>query len=76
MADQPVKWYWKTSTLVTVVLFVGPLALPLVWFNSRYSRQMKMIITVIVAIASYFLWKFTVVSLRQLQDISKQLSGY
>lgn len=51
----PRKWYWKTSTLVIAVLSVGPLALPLVWFNPHLSRTQKIIYTVIMAGVSYFL---------------------
>ena len=48
----PVKpktpWYAKTSLLVRSFLTVGPLALPLVWFNPAFSMRKKIIITVIV----------------------------
>ncbi len=51
----PKKWYWKTSTLIIAVLSVGPLALPLVWFNPHLSRKKKVIYTMIMAVVSYFL---------------------
>ena len=31
------KWYFSTSTVVIVLLCVGPLGLPLVWFHPNYK---------------------------------------
>lgn len=42
------KWYLRTSSVVLAVLFVGPFALPLVWFNPRYKLATKAIVTVAV----------------------------
>ena len=53
-----VKWYFKSYWIVTIFLSIGPLsplALPLVWFNPRFSRKTKVIITIVVLILSYYL---------------------
>ena len=42
------KWYFSTSVIVVALLCIGPLALPLVWFNPRYKAITKFIVTVIV----------------------------
>ncbi len=42
------KWYLTTPSVVIALLCVGPLGLPLVWFNSRYKPATRLIITVIV----------------------------
>ena len=42
------KWYFTTPSVVIALLCVGPLALPLVWFNPRYKLATRLIITVIV----------------------------
>jgi predicted nucleic acid-binding Zn ribbon protein len=42
------KWYFSTSAVVIALLIVGPLALPLVWFNPRYKITTKVVVTVIV----------------------------
>lgn len=52
---EPQKWYFKTSTLVTAFLFVGPLALALVWINPRFSPKAKIVISVITVILTYYL---------------------
>jgi len=49
------KWYFKTSMLIIAFLCVGPLALPLVWFNPRFSKRSKVIISIIVIILTYYL---------------------
>lgn len=45
---QKTKWYYTTSVVVIALLVVGPLALPLVWFNPRYKIITKLVVTVIV----------------------------
>jgi len=51
----PVKWYYKNSTIIVALMFVGPLALPLVWKNPQYKQNVKIAITVIVIIVTVFL---------------------
>jgi sterol desaturase/sphingolipid hydroxylase (fatty acid hydroxylase superfamily) len=42
------KWYFTTSFVVIAILCVGPLALPLVWFNPRYKAVTKLVVTIAV----------------------------
>ena len=42
------KWYFNTSTVVIGLLCLGPLVLPMVWFNPRYKTVTKFVVTVIV----------------------------
>ena len=42
------KWYFSTSTVVTALLCLGPLALPHVWFNPCYRIVTKLIVTIVV----------------------------
>ncbi len=46
------KWYYSTSAVVTGLLMLGPFALPLVWFNPRYTRLTKAVITVLILVVS------------------------
>ena len=39
------KWHQSTGALVVVFLTVGPLAIPLVWTNRRYSLGVKIALT-------------------------------
>jgi predicted nucleic acid-binding Zn ribbon protein len=42
------KWYFATSAVVIALLVLGPLALPLVWFNPRYKTITKLVVTGLV----------------------------
>ena len=42
------KWYFTTANIVIAFLFVGPFALPFVWFHPHYKKTTKIIVTVIV----------------------------
>ena len=33
------QWYFNTSNIVIAFLFIGPFALPLVWFHPRYKKK-------------------------------------
>jgi len=65
---QETKWYFKTSWIVIAFLCVGPLALPLVWFNPRFSRKTKIIVTIITIILSWCLSSLLINSLRSLKQ--------
>lgn len=49
------KWYFRTSTLIVGFLIVGPLILPLVWVNPRYSWTKKIVISAIILVISLVL---------------------
>ena len=65
------KWYLKTNMLIIAFFCAGPLALPLLWLNPRFSRNRKTSVTVIVIILSYFLAAITIKSLRSILDYYK-----
>jgi uncharacterized membrane protein YvbJ len=44
------KWYYTTYVVVIAILCIGPLALPLVWFNPRYKIITRAVITVVVIV--------------------------
>jgi hypothetical protein len=46
--DTATKWYFATTFVVIALLCVGPLALPLVWFNPRATMATKLIVTALV----------------------------
>ena len=53
------KWYFNSSTVVIAILCVGPVALPLVWFNPKYKMNTKIIVSVVVVIVSILLYYLT-----------------
>ena len=67
------KWYFRASSLVIAFLCVGPFALPLLWFNPRFSRKTKIIISVIVIILSYYLGILFADSLKTINSYYKMI---
>jgi hypothetical protein len=73
--DKPqVKWYFKTSFLVTAFLCVGPLVLPLFCFNPRFSRKTKIIVSAIVIILSYLLIVATLESFKLIEKYYQEMN--
>jgi len=58
------KWYFKTWSLVASFLCLGPFMLPLVWANPRFSKKLKAVISVVVAVVTFMLTEFFVKSLK------------
>lgn len=52
------KWYFSNFIVVIAILSFGPLALPLVWFHPHYKRITKIIVSVLVIVAT--LWCLSV----------------
>ncbi len=71
--NEKMKWYQTTTTLVIALLSVGPLALPLVWMNPKFSTSKKVLWTVITLSATYFLVQFTVDSASKIMEQYKAL---
>lgn len=63
---QDPKWYFKTWSLVVSFLCVGPFMLPLVWANPRFSKQLKIIITVVVLVITYILTEYLLKSVKSI----------
>jgi hypothetical protein len=46
--DGDLKWYHRNSSVIISLVLIGPLALPLVWFNPKYSMATKVVVTILV----------------------------
>ncbi len=55
-----VKWYHSNWTIIAGILCVGPLALPLVWFNPRLSATTKIVVSLFVIVGTILLCYATV----------------
>ena len=75
MSEQPaqVKWYWKTYTLVIIILSAAPLALPLVWYNPRFSRKGKWIWTAVIIVMAYVEYVLTAASFKLFSSQYEQI---
>ena len=65
---QETKWYFRTTWLVIAFLCIGPLALPMVWFNPRFGWKTKITVTIIVIVVTYFLWILVGNSLKSIKQ--------
>ncbi|MFA4991400.1 MAG: zinc ribbon domain-containing protein [Candidatus Omnitrophota bacterium] len=65
---EKVKWYFSVYWVIIGFLCVGPLALPLVWFNPRFSVKTKIIVTMAAIVLSYFIWLAVDKSLKTLDS--------
>ena len=70
---EPQKWYLRTSMLVLAFLVVGPLALPLVWINPRFSSKTKIIISLITVILTWWLVAVSVQSIKSITEYYKMI---
>ncbi len=66
-------WYFRTGTVVSAILCLSVLALPLVWFNPWYSRKVKVVVTLIVAVVTYLLYQAMAQVLQSLQAYYQNL---
>ncbi len=76
LAAQPVakaRWYNKTSTIFVGFLVLGPLVLPLVWTNPRYSQQKKIIVSALIIAATILMVYAAGAMMKQMQDQYKML---
>jgi lipopolysaccharide export LptBFGC system permease protein LptF len=64
MEEKKEKWYFQLKFLIIAVFCVGPLAIPLLWRNPRYSIRTKIITSVIILLLTYVL---TVVFAKELK---------
>ncbi len=64
---QKIPWYLNKSSVVIGFLVVGPVStLPLIWANKRMSQGVKIFWTMIVLIATLFLFKIMIDQFNQL----------
>ena len=66
--SQVERWYFKTAFVVSSFLFVGPLALPFVWWNPRYSIKTKIIVTFITLFFTLIFGMLVYVAVKALVD--------
>ena len=66
-------WYFKNTIVVLAFLTVGPLALPLLWFNPRYGRWTKWILTAVILALTYYLTIATAAAFKNIQSSYQQV---
>lgn len=67
------KWHQSTSLTIIALLCVGPLALPLVWFNPHYKPAVKLVVTIVVVVLTIVLYYLTTMVSSKLMEQMKEL---
>ena len=69
------KWYFSNGMVILGLISLGPLALPLVWFNPKYNLAIKAVVS--IAVIALSIWFYILVQ-NMYQDLMKQLKdlGY
>jgi len=61
-------WYYSTTALVIGFLCIGPLVLPLLWINPRYNVRIKIIVSVVMLLLTYYFVKALNSTFQSLQE--------
>ena len=75
LEDERTQWYFRKSFIIIAVLFVGPLALPLIWWRPQTSWAWKIGLTIAILVLSWILFQTTMESIRTLKEYYKLLEG-
>jgi hypothetical protein len=75
LADEKLQWYFRKSFIIIAICFVGPLALPLIWWRPQTSRAWKIGLTIGILGLSWILVQATMESIRTLKEYSKLIEG-
>jgi len=67
------KWYFKNHILIVAFLCIGPFMLPLVFFNPRFNKTQKIIITSTITVLSFVLGVVFVNSLKTVFSYYEEL---
>jgi hypothetical protein len=67
-AERPaVKLYLRVWFVVVMLLSVGPLALPLLWLSPAFKLRWKIIVTIFVAVMTFWTWQLSVTAWQRIQ---------
>ncbi len=66
------KWYYSTSAVAIGLVTLGPLALPLVWKNPKYTVPAKVAVTIVVIVVTIFLCYYVG---RMYQEVINQMNA-
>jgi uncharacterized membrane protein YvbJ len=75
-AANKLPWYFGNVFLIIMLLSIGPLALPIVWFHPTMTRKSKIGITIITLVVTYLLYLLTAMAMRKLYEILDALGGF
>ena len=76
-SESVTKWRHSTYAVVFGLGTLGPFALPLVWFNPRYTRLRKIALTaVVLALTIVLIYALVLVGVRLIEQIRELTNIY
>jgi len=74
--DEKVKWYLRPVAVLILLFFVlGPFGLPLLYKSPKFSKALKIILTVLVTIYTFYLIYASFEIGREVYRKMKELQG-
>ena len=70
---EELPWYFKTTTIVTVILCAGPFGLPLIWWHPKISVTSKILWTVIITALTVIVYHAMVKSIESIFELYQML---
>ncbi|MFC1509953.1 zinc ribbon domain-containing protein [Candidatus Omnitrophota bacterium] len=74
-SEKKLPWYFRKSVIIIALCFIGPLALPLIWFRPKTSRGWKIGLTLVILILSWIMLHATMESLSTLKEYYELIEG-
>jgi len=68
------KWYFRPMWIFIIFLCIGPLVLPLIIINPNFNRKRKILLSILIILASYVLWIWFSKSLSSIAEYYKQMN--
>jgi hypothetical protein len=71
-----VPFYSRTGFIVIAVCFVGPFALPLIWWHPKIARTWKIAWTIVILFFSWLMWEAMQRSLESIKQSYELIEGF
>ena len=68
-------WYFSNTTIIMGFFCVGPFVLPLVWFNPRYSLIIKIVVTPIMLLITWWVGQLLAFSYKWIKEYYDMISS-
>ncbi|MFH2066032.1 MAG: zinc ribbon domain-containing protein [Pseudomonadota bacterium] len=73
--EETIQWYFRKPFMIFALCFVGPLALPLIWWHPKMTPAWKIGLTMGILVFSWILFQSTMESVRVLTEYLRMLEG-
>jgi len=67
--EQRLPWYYRTSFIVLMLASVLALALPLIWFHPRMKLVWKVVISAVMIVVTWVLFKLLMQSVHMIMEL-------